>query len=101
MVQCFDMMSHHALMREAREMGYPIRMLWMLLQPCQQPRRIKAYGSLSCSFVAFSGGAGRVHMCHLPHPPADVLRPPAGQQGCADNQAAFAGGRHRPAYGLT
>eukprot|EP00959_Pyramimonas_sp_CCMP1952_P408235 8555701-Pyramimonas_sp.AAC.1 len=41
MAKCFDMVSPHALMREARELGYPMRLLWMLLQLCQQPRRIK------------------------------------------------------------
>eukprot|EP00959_Pyramimonas_sp_CCMP1952_P171482 3583148-Pyramimonas_sp.AAC.1 len=46
MVKCFDMVSPHALMREARELGCPIRLPWMLLQLYQQPRRVKARSSL-------------------------------------------------------
>eukprot|EP00959_Pyramimonas_sp_CCMP1952_P065021 1357582-Pyramimonas_sp.AAC.1 len=60
------MASPSVLMREARELGYPMRLLWMLLQLYQQPRRIKAHGSLSCSFVAFQGVlAGRAHATYL------------------------------------
>eukprot|EP00959_Pyramimonas_sp_CCMP1952_P392366 8222098-Pyramimonas_sp.AAC.1 len=60
------MASPHALMREARGLGYLIRLLWMLLQLFQQPRRIKACGSLSCSFVAFQGVlAGCTHATYL------------------------------------
>eukprot|EP00959_Pyramimonas_sp_CCMP1952_P210357 4402325-Pyramimonas_sp.AAC.1 len=66
MVKCFDMVSPHALMREARELGYPMRLLWMLLQLYQQPRCINAYGSLSSSFVAFQGLlAGCTHATYL------------------------------------
>ncbi|CAK0881610.1 unnamed protein product, partial [Prorocentrum cordatum] len=50
----------------ARELGYPMRLLWMLLQLYQQPRCIKAYGSLSSSSVAFQGVlAGCTHATYL------------------------------------
>ena len=66
MSKCFEMVRHDSLIIEARELGYPLRLLWMLLQLYCQPRRIRAYGSWSRPYLAKQGIiAGCTHATYL------------------------------------
>ena len=66
MTKCFDMVKHDALLQEARALGYPLRLAWMLLEVYCQPRRIRAYGSNSRATVAVQGViAGCSHATYL------------------------------------
>ncbi|CAK0847000.1 unnamed protein product, partial [Prorocentrum cordatum] len=51
---------------EARELGMPLRIVWMLLELYRQPRRLCAFGSISHDVVAWQGAlAGCTHACAM------------------------------------
>ncbi|CAK0871854.1 unnamed protein product, partial [Prorocentrum cordatum] len=55
-----------ALLAEAREMGMPLRLVWMLLELYRQPRRLCAFGPASYDVVAWQGVlAGCAHACAM------------------------------------
>ena len=46
-VKCFEMVRWQPLLDEAREVGYPMRLVYMLLASYEQPRLLQAYDSVS------------------------------------------------------
>ncbi|CAK0818307.1 unnamed protein product, partial [Prorocentrum cordatum] len=62
----FEAIVPAALLVEARELGMPLRPVWMLLELYRQPRRLCAFGSISYDVVAWHGVlAGCAHACAM------------------------------------
>ena len=53
MSKCYEMVDPHALLQEGRAFGFSMRLLWMLACSYQQPRRIRAFGSVSVGHESF------------------------------------------------
>eukprot|EP00959_Pyramimonas_sp_CCMP1952_P314681 6587273-Pyramimonas_sp.AAC.1 len=69
--------GHRSLFREGLVLGYPPRMLHMLIQMYRQPRRLKGYGTFW--FAAGGPGySGRLHSCGLYVGGADIASPASG-----------------------
>ena len=58
--KCFEMVCPSILMFEGAQVGFPPRLLWMMICTYQQPRRIQAYGNVS---VAIQSGQGVIAGC--------------------------------------
>ena len=60
------MVDPEAQIQEARELGFPLRLVWMLLDSYRQVRCLKAFNSLSKGVVAWQGNiAGCSHATTL------------------------------------
>eukprot|EP00959_Pyramimonas_sp_CCMP1952_P394137 8258440-Pyramimonas_sp.AAC.1 len=47
MCKCFDKVKVSSLFREARGVGFPLRLPWQLVTSYKMPRAVKAFGSIS------------------------------------------------------
>eukprot|EP00959_Pyramimonas_sp_CCMP1952_P335613 7027507-Pyramimonas_sp.AAC.1 len=47
MWKCVDTVKVSSLFGEAREVGFPLRLLWQLVTSYKMPRAVKAFGSIS------------------------------------------------------
>ena len=60
--KAFETVAPMVLLREAEALGYPMRLMAMLLKAYRQPRAIKAFGSFSKMVIAHQGNvAGCSH----------------------------------------
>ncbi|CAK0882019.1 unnamed protein product [Prorocentrum cordatum] len=63
LLKCFEMVAPEVLVREAMEVNFPPRLVWLLIQLYRQPRVVRAHGSNSEFFISFQGiVAGRLGM---------------------------------------
>ena len=53
--KCFEMVAPEVLIREAMAVAFPPRLAWLLIQLYQQPRLLRAHGSLSRACVSYQG----------------------------------------------
>ena len=69
MFKCYECVIAFKLLAEARALGYPLRMIWMVISSYRCPRLVQAFGSLSRSVVSYQGilaGCGHANtMMHL------------------------------------
>ncbi|CAK0837814.1 unnamed protein product [Prorocentrum cordatum] len=62
----FETIKPEWLLIEARLLGMPLRLVWMLIELYRQPRRLQAFGSVSYAVVSHQGVlAGCTHACAM------------------------------------
>eukprot|EP00959_Pyramimonas_sp_CCMP1952_P368091 7710670-Pyramimonas_sp.AAC.1 len=49
------MVHSEQLLKEAEALHFPMRLAWMLVDLYRQPRRLRAFGSLSLQFCSHQG----------------------------------------------
>ena len=54
-VKFYEFVIHSMLLAACQDLGYPMRLAFMLVAAYQEPRTLRAYGSLSEPVVAFQG----------------------------------------------
>ena len=52
-VKFYEFVIHSMLLAACQDLGYPMRLAFMLVAAYQEPRTLRAYGSLSEAVVAF------------------------------------------------
>ena len=66
MAKCYEMIKLSVLFEIFRQVGFPLRLGWMLIQCYIAPRRVDAFGSLSEAYISFQGIlAGCSHACAM------------------------------------
>ena len=55
MFKCYETILWDMIMTEARVLGYPPRLIWMILQTYKAPRTVRAYYNVSSLFVSVQG----------------------------------------------
>ena len=53
--KCFEMVAPEVLIREAMAVGFPPRLACLRIQLYQQPRLLRAHGSVSQACVSYQG----------------------------------------------